>query len=563
MRSTRSSVVARVLACSLLILVGCSEAEGADPEPELGVESGLPADVEPRRGGRLVYGLEAESNDGFCLSSATLAMSGLQVVRSIYDHLTIPDGKGGYLPYLAESVTSDDSFKVWTIKLRPGIEFHDGNPLDAATVKANLDAFRGAEGDHARQSLLFAFSLKNIDTVEVVNELTVRVRTVEPQRAFPGILYSSGRLAMMSPTQLHASEEDCATKPSGTGPFEFVRWEPGESMVLRRNPDYWQEAPDGQPYPYLDSIEYRPIPNNDRRIAALREGDINMMITSAAKDMVTSLSELRDAGDINLLISTTQTEVTYGILNTSRPNLAIRELRVAAVQAIDFERLNDIGNAGFPEIAQGPFGEGVLGHLEDNGYPEYDPEAAKATVEQFKEDGVSTSFSFLSPDSPSNLRLAVLVQSMLNDVGFDVTLEVVSEAELIDRVIAGEFDVASFRNHPGEDPDLNYVWWYGTSPENVNPVNFGRFDDPIINENLDIGRSSGDDAERKAAYEAVNRQFGKEVWNVWIYYAPWAVAEAENVHGILGPDTPSGDPATSRIVNGHPTLGIWIDEPRG
>src|SRR5690606_28287688 len=155
-------------------------------------------------------------------------------------------------------------------------------------------------------------------------------------------------------------------------------------------------------------------------------------------------------------------------------------------------------------------------------------------------------------------RLAVLVQQMLNEAGFDVSLDVVAEAELIDRVVAGDFDVASFRNHPGEDPDLNYVWWYGED----NPVNFGRFNDPIINENLDIGRSSGDDAERKAAYEAVNRQFGKEVWNVWIYRAPWAVAEAENVHGILGPTLPSGDPATSRIVNGHPTLGIWIDAPR-
>jgi peptide/nickel transport system substrate-binding protein len=554
-RSTKPSTIARALACSLILLTGCSEAEGTRAVPDLGTESGMPADAQPRRGGRLVYGLEAESNDGFCLSSATLAMSGLQVVRSIYDHLTIPDGKGGYLPYLAESVESDGTDRVWTIKLRPNIEFHDGLPLDAAAVKANLDAYRGAPGDHERSALLFAFSLKNIESVEVVNELTVQVRTTVPQSALPGMLYSSGRLAMMSPTQLHASEEDCANNPIGTGPFEFVRWEPGESMLLRRNANYWFEAPDGEPYPYLDTIEYRPIPNNDRRIAALREGDLNMMITSAARDMVGSLAELRDSGDINLLVSKTQTEVTYGIINVSRPHLANRELRVAAVQAIDFERLNEVGNASFPDLAKGPFPEGVLGHLEDNGYPTYDLEAAKKTVAKLKSEGVSTSFKFLSPDNPSNLRLAVLVQTMLGEAGFDVTLEVVSEATLIERVIAGEFDVASFRNHPGEDPDLNYVWWYGDG----NPVNFGRFDDPVINENLDIGRSSNDPAERKAAYEAVNRQFGKELWNIWIYNAPWAVAEAQNVHGILGPPMPDGEPATSRIVNGHPTTGIWID----
>lgn len=546
----------RVLVCSLLLVTACTRADGTRAAPEIGTESGFPSSPNPKRGGQLVYGLEGESADGYCLSSATLAMSGLQVVRSIYDHLTIPDGTGGYLPYLAESVEPDASNRVWTIKLRPNISFHDGLPLDAEAVKANLDAFRGVPGDHARESLLFAFTLQHIESVDVVNELTVRVTTTVPQSAFPGMLYSSGRVAIMSPTQLHASPEECAANPIGTGPFRFVRWEPGEEMVLRRNPNYWLKAPDGEPYPYLDTIEYRPIPNNDQRIAALREGDINMMHTSAAADMDGSLAELRDAGDINLLVSNTQTELTYAIVNTSRPGLENRDLRRAAAQALDLDRLNELGNAGFAEVARAPFGPGVVGHLADNGYPAYDPEAARRTVEELKADGVSTSFVLLTPDNPANLRLTVIAKGMLNDVGFDVDLEVVSEAQLISRVIEGDFDVAAFRNHPGEDPDLNYVWWYGKG----NPVNFGRFDDPVINENLDLGRSSDDPAERKAAYEEVNRRFGSEVWNIWLYSAPWAVAEAGNVHGILGPVMPNGDPPTSRIVNGHPTTGIWIDQ---
>ena len=123
-------------------------------------------------------------------------------------------------------------------------------------------------------------------------------------------------------------------------------------------------------------------------------------------------------------------------------------------------------------------------------------------------------------------------------------------------VIAGQFDVAAFRNHPGEDPDLNYVWFYGKG----NPVNFGRFDDPVINENLDRGRTSQDPKVRKAAYEAVNRQFGKMVWNIWLYSAPWAIAEATSVHGVLGPPLSDKVPAPSRIVTGHPLTGIWIDK---
>lgn len=556
MRSNRSRGVALALLCTMALLPACGKAAGTETPPlEMGVESGFPDDPQPERGGRLVYGLEGESSEGFCLSSATLAMSGLQVVRSIYDHLTIPDGAGGYVPYLAKTVEPDATNRVWTITLRPDITFHDGLPLDAAAVKANLDAYRGVEGDHARDSLLFAFTWRHIESVEVVNDLTLRVTTAVPQSAFPGMLYSSGRFAIMSPTQLNASPEDCARKPIGTGPFVFSSWEVGERMVLNRNPDYWLIAPDGEPYPYLDSVEFRPTPNNDARIASLREGDLNMMHTSSAADMVGSLEELRDAGAINMLVSDTQTEVTYAIVNTSRPGLDNQELRVAAAQALDLDRLNELGNGGFADPARGPFGPDVMGYLDDNGYPGYDPEAARATVERLRAEGVNTSFKLLTPDNPSNLRLTVIAQQMLRDAGIEVELEVEPEPVLIERVIAGDFDVAAFRNHPGEDPDLNYVWWYGDG----NPVNFGRFDDPVINENLDLARSSDDPDERRAAYEAVNRQFGSEVWNIWLFRTLWALASASNVHGMLGPDLPNGEPATSRIVNGHPLTGVWID----
>ena len=114
-----------------------------------------------------------------------------------------------------------------------------------------------------------------------------------------------------------------------------------------------------------------------------------------------------------------------------------------------------------------------------------------------------------------------------------------------------------FRNQPGEDPDMNRVWWYDGS---TNPVNFGRFDDPIIDRALDTGRQTADKGKRRAGYEAINRQFAKEVWNVYLWFTPWTVAEAANVHGILGPNLPGdGGPPSVRLVTGHSLLGIWID----
>ncbi|MGI8755185.1 MAG: ABC transporter substrate-binding protein, partial [Acidimicrobiales bacterium] len=123
-------------------------------------ESGLKKAGKPQRGGKLIYGLEAETNDGFCLSSAQLAISGMMVVRAVYDTLTVPNAKGDFVPYLAKSVEPNKDYTEWTITLRPNIKFHDGTPLTAKVVKNNIDAYRGTYP--GRSSLLFAFVLKNI-----------------------------------------------------------------------------------------------------------------------------------------------------------------------------------------------------------------------------------------------------------------------------------------------------------------------------------------------------------------------------------------------------------------
>ena len=516
-------------------------------------ESGLADAGRPERGGQLVYALEAEAEKGYCLPESELSISGMQVARAIYDTLTVPDAKGGYAPYLAKDVTHDATYKSWTITLRPGITFHDGSPLDAAVVKNNLDAYRGTYP--GRSPLLFSFVFKNVESVEVVNELTLRVTTKIPWVAFPAALYSSGRLGIMAQQQLDDSAKDCAAKPIGTGPFSFVSWTPDVALRVKRNPTYWQKAPDGKPFPYLNAIEFRPMPNSDERVAALQQGEINMMHTSTSADMADNLVKLRDDGAINLMVSSDHTEVSYLLLNSTKTPLDTRTARLAIANAIDRTKLNQLANKGLPEVADGPFAPGVLGHLDDPKFPGFDLKAAKRAVAAMKQAGTNTHLSLLTSDGPVAVRQAQIERGMLEAAGLTVELDVESEAELISKVIGGDYDMASFRNQPGDDPDMDHIWWYGDN----NPVNFGRFDDPVINQNLDRGRINPDRSVRQDAYEAINREFAKQVWNVWLWYAPWAVAEAANVHGILGPDLPgAGGPPPVRLVTGHSLLGIWI-----
>ena len=118
-----------LLLALLLLATACAGVSSGSTQPSGGDDDDAGAGP-PQYGGRMVYGLEAETTNGWCLPEAQLAIAGIQVARSIYDTLTVPDGEGGFQPFLAESVEPNADYTQWTITLRDGVTFHDGTPLD-------------------------------------------------------------------------------------------------------------------------------------------------------------------------------------------------------------------------------------------------------------------------------------------------------------------------------------------------------------------------------------------------------------------------------------------------
>lgn len=577
-------MTAAVVAACLIGVTACggassdkgnkSAADDAKARRSLGLnaaagESGLSEAGEPQRGGDLVYGLESESTAGYCLSEAQLAISGMTVARAFYDTLTVPNAAGEYVPYLAQSVTPNDDFTSWTIKLRPDISFHDGSPLDATVVKNNLDAYRGQYP--GRSSLLFAFILSDVSDTKVVDPLTVEVTTKRPWVSFPAYLFSSARLGIMAQAQLDASATDCADKPIGTGPFRFVSWTKNQELKGEANPGYWQIAPDGQPYPYVDTITFRPIPDDSVRVNAVEAGDVSAVHMDEGDPIKTSLVPLRDEGKINLFVSDDQAEVNFLQLNTSIPPFNDLRMRQALAHAVDRDGNNQRLNAGVLQVASGPMGPGSMGYLADAGMPAYDPAAARKLIEQYRSDtGDDGSFIVTSGPSPSDKRNAEQIQRQAEAVGLKVTIQSVDQSALIDRAIAGEYEGMVFRNFPGGDPDENYVWWYGKD----NLVNFGRWDDSELNSLLDEGRQTADPAARRKIYQDVNRIMATKVYGLWNTYALWAIALGSNVHNVLGPPLPGEDPSqpgpattddparqpSTGLATAHPLLGMWMEQ---
>ncbi|MEQ1785705.1 MAG: ABC transporter substrate-binding protein [Acidimicrobiales bacterium] len=535
----------------------CSSGGGDDPGGSDGAtEPTVEDEGTPVRGGEVTYALEAETDDGWCLPEAQLAISGIQVARTIYDTLTAPNADGEIEPYLAESVEPNADFTEWTIKLREGITFHDGSALDAQIVKDNLDAYRGT--NPARAPLLFLFVFGNIAETAVVDPLTVSVTTKTPWVAFPWYLWSSSRLGIVGRSQLEAPPEGCAKDLVGTGPFKLESWTVGSEFVAVRNESYWQDGVDGEPLPYLDKITYTPIDEVAQRVNSLETtgaGGVDLMHTSDTEQLVERLRPLQESGDINILESDRFGEVNYLMLNSSIEPFNNKNARMAVAQAIDREFLDQVRGGGIGTIANGPFAEDVMGYLEDTGYPEFDVDAAKASVAAYKEEtGKDLEFTYSFAAGESGTLTSQEIQKQLQEAGIKMTPQAEgNQSSLIDKAIAGTFQAVGWRNHPGADPDTQYVWWYYGAG---NPVNFGRINDPEVDRLLDEGRSTPEG--RQEIYEDLNRRFGSEVYNIWTTFTIWGIGSKTNVHGILGPDLPAGGKPFPGLGTGHYVHGLWL-----
>ena len=496
----------------------------------------------PKHGGSAVFALEAETTTGYCLPDATLVPSGIQVANAIYDTLAALNTKGEYVPYLAKTIEHNADYTQWTFTLRPGIKFHNGEPLDAAASKLNLDTYRGVNPTIKPRLNVFVF--QDVQSVDITGPLAVTVTLKRPWVAFP--LYFVGRFGIVAPAQL-ADRETCATHPIGTGPFKFVEWRVNEDLKVERNKDYWQKG-----LPYLDEITFKPVPEGSQRVNGLTSGEFDLMTTSNSLSIV-DLKEKAKEGDINLIASDKGAETAYLMLNSGKPPFDDPIARQAVASAGSAREVNKIRNKGLNTIATGPFPPDNAAYIPEIARHQNLPKARRLAKEYEQKHGEKLAFEYLTNPEPDLVAIAQLFKEQESKAGIDVSIRTVDQSTQINEALAGNFQSVAWRNHPGGDPDTQYIWWYSTSP-----VNFGRVKDAEIDRLLDEGRSEPDPAKRTAIYKDISRRFAKELYNLWSWYTYWAVAYQKDIKGVSGPPLPDGGGKPFALFGGIiPTLGIW------
>jgi peptide/nickel transport system substrate-binding protein len=538
-----------LVAVFALLAAACGGGGGGDDGDGGGAQSpGVKDDATPQPGGTLTFGLESETTGGFCTAESQLAASGIAVAQAIYDQLAVDNENYEPQPYLAESIEPSPDFLTWTITLRDGITFHDGTPLTADVVKLNMDLWAGdpdAVAATGRSPLLFPLIFGNIDTISVSDPLTVVVTMDVPWIAFDSYL-SSGRFVIAAAAQLNS--ENCSEDMIGTGPFKLDKWTRNQQMELSKNDSYWRTDADGVQLPYLDKLVFKPIAGGTNRFQALEAGSID----SGQFSTVTVFQDIEDQPDKFSLVleQPGHREVGYGLTNVSKPPLDDLETRKHIAMAIDRDAINDISNNGGFDIAEQPFDSDVIGFVDGLVLTDYDPDTA---AEFFAGKNVAINLSYAI--DPNTKAVAEDVQRQLGDVGVDVSIDEKDQSTLINQALTGDFNVLLWRNHPGGDPDQQYVWWHSTMPSN-----FGRINDPEMDSLLDQGRSETDPDARVKIYEQISERFASEGYNLWNWYTQWGFGATNNVHQLGYYTLPDGSVGSG--LNWGWTLWpeVWVEQ---
>jgi peptide/nickel transport system substrate-binding protein len=498
--------------------------------------------AKPKRGGSITFGMDTEEG-GFDPTSARWDEGGFLYGRCVFDPLAIVTAAGKVEPYLAQSITPNADFTVFTITLRPNIVFHDGTPLNAAALLLNLQK--------QQSSPLTGPAFQNIASSQTTGPLTVTITMKAPWEPFPFALAQGQTGYIAAPSMLNSKTG--TTNPVGTGPFIFDEWVPNSHFTAKANPHYWRKG-----LPYLSSITFKPIISPDARVQALQSGTIDIMHTNTPQSFASFRHNNKWAYVDNSGNILGQPDVNCIMLNTSAPPFNNKTLRTAMAKASNSKRYAKVIDLGINAPMSGLFLPGSP-YYTKTAYPEPDPKGAAKLVTQIaKQTGQPVSFTLSATNNPEVERAAQFLQQEWEQAGMKVSIDIMEQNQLINNALAGKYQAVTWRQFGAVDPDLNYVWWSDTTASGPIPLNMARNSDPRVQAALLKGRTSSDPAVRVKAYQQVNQYLGEDIPYLYGDRSTWAVAANPKVQNFNNPTTPKGSKAIGFDAGVIWPTQVWV-----
>lgn len=444
---------------------------------------------------------------------------------------------------LATEWTDSEGGKAWTLKLRPGVKFHDGTEFNAEAVKFNVErwwdpksefGFRNAGKPYQIWGELFGGYRGTPDSLlqemVVVGTDTVRFVFKQPFAAFPSAI-SSGYFGIASPDAIKKAGASYGTPSStavGTGPFVFKEWRSGDRVVLEKNPNYWKEGT-----PKVSQLVIRFITDPAARLAQLRSGTIDFTV-DLTPDQIAEIQR-----DSNLeAIKRPSLNVGYLGLNPSYEPLSKREVRQAIAQAINKQEIvkafwGDLGitDAHFTPTSLKKFQSATVADFS------YNPQQAKQLLAQAGyPNGFNLDLWYMPvsrPYFPNPKPIAEAFAAELSAIGIKVSLKTKDWAAYLEDRNKPPGYQSFMLGWTGDygDPDNFYYAHFGPG----STQDLGGWKNQQVFKLLDQGRAIGDSAERAKIYSQVDEILREEVVRIPIVHSQPLLAKRK----VLSDWTPS------------------------
>ena len=437
------------------------------------------------------------------------------VFASLCNSLVDVDQKLKIVPMLATSWTTSADGKTLTFKLRKGVKFQDGEPFNAAAVKANLDRYRTLPTSNRKSEI------ESIDHVNVVDPYTVAIVLKTPDAALLPTL--ADRAGMMLSPKTFADAAGVAAHPVCSGPYKFVQRVQNDRIVLEKFDGYW----DAKDYP-LQRVIFLPIPDATVRLANLRSGSLDMLERLAPSD-VNSVKQ-----DPNLQFVPVNGlgfyDVTFNVANGPRSNGPQKDKRVrqAFELAIDRDAINKVIGAGIFTPANqaipksSPYYDAALP------FTHRDVAKAKALLKAAGQE--HPTIELMYGNNTVSAQVAQMLQAMVAEAGITLKLRPTDYAAALNAAHNGDFQ-AFFLGWSGRvDPDGN-LHQFNACDGNLN---YGHYCNAEVDKLLNEARTKPDLATRKPLYDAAAKQLAEDDSIVYLYGQPWPFVLSKKVQGFKG-----------------------------
>ncbi|MEL0579688.1 glutathione ABC transporter substrate-binding protein GsiB [Pectobacterium punjabense] len=325
------------------------------------------------------------------------------VAKSFYQGLFGFDKEMKLVNVLADSYDVSPDGLAYTVKLHPGVKFHDGSAFNAAAVKVNLDRASNPESRLKRYNLF-----KMIDKTEVVDDLTVKIMLKTPFSAFVNNLAHPAAV-MISPAALKQYGKEIGFHPVGTGPYRFVAWNQTDFVKVEKFSGYWKAG-----LPKLDSITWRPVVDNNTRAALLQTGEAQF-----AYPIPFEQAKVLEKNDKLALVASPSILHRYISMNVTQKPFDNPKVRQALNYAINKEALIKVAFSGYATPAEGPLPGSIDYSVKYQPWP-YDPAKAR---ELLKEAGYPDGFTttlWSSHNHSTAQKVLQFTQQQLAQVGVKV-----------------------------------------------------------------------------------------------------------------------------------------------